>query len=87
MQKTIALAVASLASGLALAQSNVTLYGIADMGYLYGSGDAGAGNSGSNTFSGVTSGMQSGSRLGFKGSEDLGNGLKASFTLEYALDL
>lgn len=86
-RQDIALAVASLASGVALAQSNVTIYGIADMGYIYGSGDAGAGKSGSNTFSGVESGMQSGSRLGFKGSEDLGNGLKASFTLEYALYL
>jgi len=84
-QKLIALAVATLTSGTALAQSNVTIYGIADMGYIYGSGDAGAGKSGTNTFSGVESGMRSGSRLGFRGSEDLGNGLKAIFTLEYSL--
>jgi predicted porin len=34
-KKIIALAVASLASGAALAQTNVTIYGIADAGYVY----------------------------------------------------
>jgi predicted porin len=37
-KKIIALAVASLASGTALAQTNVTMYGIADAGYVYSSG-------------------------------------------------
>jgi predicted porin len=37
-KKIIALAVASLASGAALAQTNVTIYGIADAGYVYSSG-------------------------------------------------
>jgi len=97
-KKLIALAVASLASGAAFAQTNVTIYGIADAGYVYSSGDPGkfAGDTfttpganikGTNTFSGIVSGLLAGSRIGFKGEEALGNGLKAIFTLEYALDI
>ncbi|SBT07158.1 Porin Gram-negative type [Candidatus Accumulibacter aalborgensis] len=91
-KKLIALAVASLASGAAFAQTNVTMYGIADVGYIYSSGDAYRGpngniSSGSNAFSGLQSGILSGSRLGFRGEEALGNGLKAVFTLEYSLNL
>jgi len=90
-KKLIALAVASLASGAALAQTNVTLYGVADAGYVYSSGSAGhlgpIGIGGTNTFSGIQSGLLSGSRLGFRGEEALGNGLKAVFTLEYALNI
>jgi predicted porin len=97
-KKLIALAVASLASGAAFAQTNVTIYGIVDAGYVYSWGDpgrvagtrfdnAGANIRGTNTFSGVQSGLLAGSRIGFKGEEALGNGLKAIFTLEYALDI
>jgi hypothetical protein len=42
---------------------------------------------GTNKFSGIQSGLLSGSRLGFKGEEALGNGLKAVFTLEYSLNI
>jgi len=84
-KKIIALAVASLASGAALAQTNVTMYGIVDAGYLYSSGNQPGG--GTNTFSGISSGISAGNRIGFKGSEALGNGLKAVFTLEYGLDI
>ncbi len=102
-KKLIALAVASLASGAAFAQTNVTMYGIADAGYVYSTGDAGfiqqpvtvngvtrltrVSIPGTNTFSGIQSGMLSGSRLGFRGEEALGNGLKAIFTLEYSLNI
>jgi len=85
-KKLIALAVASVASGAAFAQTNVTMYGIADAGYVYSQGDAVLGN-GTNKFSGVQSGLLSGSRLGFRGEEALGNGLKAVFTLEYSLNI
>ncbi|EXI88855.1 MAG: Outer membrane porin protein 32 precursor [Candidatus Accumulibacter regalis] len=85
-KKLIALAVASLASGAALAQTNVTIYGVVDAGYVYSSGSAGPGM-GTNTFSGIASGIAAGPRLGFKGEEALGNGLKAVFTLEYALNI
>ncbi|MDZ4317085.1 MAG: porin, partial [Azonexus sp.] len=80
-KKIIALAVAALASSAAFAQSNVTVYGIVDVGGLYQDGQVGK-----NQFS-VNSGVLSTSRLGFKGVEDLGNGLKAVFTLEYGLNV
>ena len=86
-KKLIALAVAGLASGAAIAQTNVTIYGIADAGYIYSSGGTPTGVPGTYTFSGIQSGLLSGSRLGFKGEEALGNGLKAIFTLEYSLTI
>ncbi len=72
----IALAVVAT-SGAAMAQSSVTLYGIADIwvGKVKGS-SAQMGSGGVST-----------SRLGFKGSEDLGGGLAAIFTFEQKLDL
>lgn len=78
-KKLIALAVAGLASTAAFAQSNVTVYGVVDM---YG---ASAGADGAKRTTSINSGGWTGSRLGFKGTEDLGNGLKAIFTLEYGL--
>ena len=75
-KKVIALAVAGLVSGVAFAQSNVTVYGIADAYYAYSKGDDAK-------FSGVNPGGLSGSRVGFKGEEALGNGLKAVFTIEF----
>lgn len=39
-KKIIVLAVAGLISGAAFAQSNVTIYGMADAGYVYASGPA-----------------------------------------------
>jgi len=76
-KKLIALAIAGMAAAPAFAQSNVTIYGIADVYYGYGKTDDG------NKFSGINSGGLSGSRLGFKGTEDLGNGLKAMFVYEF----
>jgi len=66
----------------AQAQSNVTIYGIVDAGLVRESG----GSAGSVTK--LTSGIGSQSRLGFKGSEDLGDGLAAIFQLEagYKID-
>ena len=60
----------------AQAQSNVTIYGIVDAGIVSERG----GSAGSVTK--VTSGVGSQSRLGFRGTEDLGNGLSAIFQLE-----
>jgi len=79
-KKLIALAVAGLVSAPAFAQSNVTVYGVADAA-------VGFGGHGDNDFSGVVSGVLSGSRIGFKGTEDLGNGLKAVFTVEQGFDI
>ena len=81
----IALAVLG-ASGFAMAQSSVTLYGVADAGI--GKIEAG-GNDGSDKtefISGST--MNNGtSRLGVRGVEDLGGGLKAGFNFETGIDL
>ena len=79
-KKLIALAVAGLVSAPAFAQSNVTIYGVADAA-------VGFGGHGDNDYSGIVAGALSGSRIGFKGTEDLGNGLKAVFTLEQGFDI
>ncbi|MBC7489850.1 MAG: porin [Glaciimonas sp.] len=78
----IALAVLGAIAGAAQAQSSVTIYGIVDTGVTYS-------NKALNTATGATgnkvevnSGVVRGSRLGFKGAEDLGGGLKAVFQLE-----
>lgn len=80
-KKIIALAVAGLVSGAAFAQSNVTVYGIVDMGYQY-SWDNSA--NGAKSMSEIKSGGLDGSRVGVKGVEDLGNGLKAEFDATWA---
>lgn len=72
------MALAALLPAAAFAQSNVTLYGIADAGA--GWKDSGASGKSSTMF--VDSGIQSSSRFGIRGSEDLGGGLKAIFNLE-----
>lgn len=77
-KKLIALAIAGLASTAAFAQSNVQIYGAIDMGYSW-RGDSANGSRSQNA---IDSGISDGNRLGFKGTEDLGNGLKAVFTLE-----
>jgi predicted porin len=77
MKKTIpALAVLMLCSGAAMAQSNVTFYGVMDLGISVDRGGV------AGTSTRVTSGMATQSRWGFRGTEDLGNGLAAFFVLE-----
>ncbi len=78
-KKIIALAVAGLVSGAAFAQTNVTVYGIADVAYQYSSSSY---LDNVKSKSAINDGGQDGSRVGFKGTEDLGNGLKAFFQLE-----
>lgn len=70
---------AGLACGAASAQSNVTIYGIVDTGVEYATNADAAGNSvwRMPTLTGTLP-----SRIGFKGSEDLGGGMKAVFALE-----
>ncbi|MES2979338.1 MAG: porin [Pseudomonadota bacterium] len=76
----IALAILA-AAGAASAQSSVTLYGIADVYF----GREKAANGVTNTK--IDSGGVSQSRFGFKGTEDLGRGLKANFLLESGFSL
>jgi predicted porin len=77
MKKSLlALAVLTAVTGVASAQSSVTIYGKVDLGLVLDSGSA-AGKSVR-----IDSGVTGGSRLGFKGVEDLGGGMKAAFQLE-----
>ncbi|MBI3231342.1 MAG: porin [Burkholderiales bacterium] len=62
-------------------QSNITIYGIADAGLNFSN------NGGNDPKVKVVSGMADGSRLGFKGTEDLGGGYKAIFQLEARVEL
>ena len=73
----IALAVLA-ASGAAMAQSSVTMFGVVDTGLTYVKG----GGAGGTKNYGMHNGSNSSSRLGFRGVEDLGGGLKAGFWLE-----
>ena len=79
MKKSLLALAVLAASGAAMAQSSVTLYGVADAGVTYVNGDK--------SWSGVTSGNNLTSRIGFRGVEDLGGGLKANFRLEAGLNL
>jgi len=77
MKKSLlALAVLTAVTGAASAQSSVTIYGKVDLGLVLDSGSA----SGKSVR--LDSGVTGGSRLGFKGVEDLGGGMKAAFQLE-----
>ena len=64
------------AAATAAAQSSVTIYGVADAGLVVESGAP------TGRVHNISSGVASASRLGFKGREDLGGGLSASFVLE-----
>jgi general bacterial porin, GBP family len=80
----VATAAASFATA-ASAQSSVTLYGVVDAGLTFVNNVAT--NNGPNapqkaTFRGLTSGNLQESRWGLRGAEDLGNGVKAIFTVE-----
>lgn len=78
MKKMTAAAWALALCGSAGAQSNVTIYGAADL-YLNSA------RSGPTHLTRVEDGGNAASRLGFRGSEDLGDGLRANFVLEAGL--
>ena len=83
MKKSLlALAVFGAFSGAAFAQSNVQLYGIIDLGVTHFTGLKPASGTGTVSSTGLSSGVDNGSRIGVKGTEDLGGGLKAFFTAE-----
>lgn len=77
MKRTLAaLAVLGTFTSLAHAQSAVNIYGTIDAGIVHESGGvAGSVNN-------LSSGVASSSRLGFRGTEDFGGGVSASFVLE-----
>ena len=77
----IALAVLA-ASGAAMAQSSVTLFGIVDTNVSYLDGVSNAAGTNTDSKYGIGTSGNATSRLGFSGVEDLGGGLKAGFHLE-----
>ena len=97
MKKSLfAIAATTAIAGAAQAQSSVTVYGVIDAGYVgangisYSSKAVGvpAGNTSGNvkaSSSQFSNGAESTSRLGFKGTEDLGGGTSAFFTIEAGL--
>lgn len=74
-------ALALAATPVRAASSNVTLYGLIDTGLQYVSNGPGG-----HSKTGISTGNLSGSRWGLRGSEDLGDGLSAIFTLENGFD-
>ena len=92
MKKSL-LAVAAMTAfaGAAQAQSSVTVYGILDVGYVGGNSRAMStanttnGGSSKTTVNQLGQSAEQTSRLGFKGSEDLGGGKSAFFTAEFQL--
>jgi predicted porin len=92
MKKSLfAIAAVTAFAGAAQAQSSVTVYGILDVGYIGGNSRVSSSaitTNGGNTKTTVNQfgqGAESTSRLGFKGTEALGNGLSAFFTAEFEL--
>ncbi|REE22413.1 MULTISPECIES: porin [unclassified Paraburkholderia] len=88
--KRIALSTLSLAllgvTGVAHAQSSVTLYGLIDESIQYAHNTVDANGKNSNQV-GLVGGNLQGPRFGLKGTEDLGGGLKAIFQLENGFDV
>ena len=98
-KKIIALAVAGLVSGVAFAQTNVTVYGAIDVAYVNKSdairGDkinsgigghfANTGAYSDNAYNAIDTNGYDASWFGLKGTEDLGNGLTASFQAEMGI--
>ena len=101
MKKSLlAVAAMTAFAGAAQAQSSVTVYGILDVGFVGSSynGTSGTANSAPNSNGAVTGSAtskqstagfgqsaESTSRIGFKGTEDLGGGTQALFTVEVSL--
>jgi predicted porin len=78
MKKSLVALAVLAASGASFAQSSVTLFGIVDATFAVGKGSLTDVNR-------LTNSGYNSSRLGFRGTEDLGGGLNASFWLEAGL--
>jgi predicted porin len=93
MKKSLlAVAVAAALPTFAQAQSSITMFGILDASVEYSDDQAnasvvsGAVQQGDSGFR-LNSSLQSGSRFGIRGVEDIGGGLKGIFTIEHRLDI
>ena len=81
MNKSLIAVLLSACASTAAAQSALNMYGVLDSGLVL----EGGGKNGSVTK--VSGGAAAGSRLGFRGSEDLGGGLAANFVLEAGINV
>ncbi|HSV53049.1 MAG TPA: porin [Burkholderiaceae bacterium] len=79
MHKTSLALAAAFACGGALAQSSVTMFGIVDLTLNQAKGSVSSKTQ-------LTSGGYAVSRIGFRGTEDLGGGMSAGFWLEAAVN-
>ena len=90
MKKTLIALAALAATGATLAQSSVTITGRMDLGMTSVETTRGAANAtpgATDAFSlAGAEGTRTGSRLGFRGTEDLGGGLRAGFTYEIGIN-
>lgn len=78
--RTVAATAAGLLCGTVQAQSSVTLYGLVDAGVDFS-------KAGGGTQTRLISGGSFGSRVGFRGAEDLGGGNSAVFRLESGINI
>jgi len=89
MKKSLfALAATTAFAGVAQAQSSVTVYGIMDLGLVGATATLAPGGTSpvaKGTGLAFTGGAESTNRIGFKGTEDLGGGVSAFFTIEQAI--
>ena len=86
MKKTLIALAALAAAGATLAQSSVTIYGRMDLGMS--SVDTTTGTAAATEAFSLAGaeGTRTGSRLGFRGTEDLGGGLRAGFVYEIGIN-
>ncbi|MDP2005886.1 MAG: porin [Rubrivivax sp.] len=80
MNKTLVLTALASAAMACTAQTSLTVYGILDVGVSQVSGLKGG------SVKQLSSGIMDGSRLGFRGTEDLGGGWRALFTAESRIE-
>jgi predicted porin len=85
-QLAFAAALAALGT-TAQAQSSVTIYGITDAGFRTANGLTAASAPSAGNTNAVNSGINTTSRLGYRGREDLGGGLYAMFNLESGINV
>lgn len=75
MKKMVVTVLTLTAAGFSSAQSSVAIYGVVDNSFSFNNGSAA-------DVRGIAWGNLSASRIGLRGTEDLGDGLKAHFNLE-----
>lgn len=79
LKRNLLLLCGTLAAGAACAQSSVTMFGIVDTNFSWGRGSVADRTQ-------LANGGWGASRLGFRGTEDLGGGLKANFHIEAGIN-